>query len=138
MSQATCPNCGGIVKNDGSLSGQTVACPFCSGSFVMPTAAASAVAETMAQYTSPPNPVPAPTGGTAPAAAPATAAQPGRGFECPYCHTHDLPTVRSQMSLAGLIVLIAMLFVCFPLFWIGFFIKEEYRVCSHCGMKLGA
>ncbi|MBI1901193.1 MAG: LITAF-like zinc ribbon domain-containing protein [Planctomycetia bacterium] len=135
MSQATCPNCGGIVKNDGTLAGQTVACPFCSGSFVMPPAPASGTAETMAQYTSPPNPVPtAPAGG---ATAAAIAPQTGRGFECPYCHTHDLPAVRTQMSTAGLIVLIVLLFTCPPLFWIGFFIKDEYRVCSHCGIKVG-
>jgi hypothetical protein len=34
-------------------------------------------------------------------------------------------------------VLVAMLFFCPPLFFIGLFIKEEFRVCSQCGIRLG-
>lgn len=36
MPPAACPHCGLQVSNDGTLSGQTVACPNCSGQFVMP------------------------------------------------------------------------------------------------------
>ncbi len=37
MSVALCPHCGGAIQNDGSLAGQTVECPYCKGTFAMPT-----------------------------------------------------------------------------------------------------
>lgn len=33
---ASCPHCGGEVANDGTLALQNVACPYCTGQFVMP------------------------------------------------------------------------------------------------------
>ena len=60
-----------------------------------------------------------------------------RGFECPFCHTQSLPYIRSEVSAAGWVVLVILLLFCFPLFWIGLLIKEDYRVCSHCNMRLG-
>lgn len=62
---------------------------------------------------------------------------PAVGFQCPFCHTRLPPSVQSEVSTAGWIVLVAMLFFCPPLFFIGLFIKEEFRVCSQCGIRLG-
>jgi lipopolysaccharide-induced tumor necrosis factor-alpha factor len=59
-------------------------------------------------------------------------------FECPYCHTTYPPVTRSQISTAGWIVFVILLLFCLPLCFIGLFIKEEYRVCSECGNRIGA
>ncbi len=59
------------------------------------------------------------------------------GFRCPFCGSDEFPLRRSQISVGGWIVFAVMILVCFPLFWIGLLIKEEYRVCAECGMKLG-
>lgn len=60
-----------------------------------------------------------------------------RGFECPYCGSAEPPLVRSEISTGGWIVFAVMLVTCFPLFWVGFFIKDEYRQCDECGVRLG-
>jgi hypothetical protein len=60
------------------------------------------------------------------------------GFHCPFCKTTSRPIVKSQVSTAGWIMFILLLvLLCWPLCWIGLFIKEDYRVCSACGIKLG-
>src|SRR5581483_2205729 len=63
--------------------------------------------------------------------------QPRPGFDCPFCHTNIPPFRQSKISSAGWAILIIMIFVCFPLFWIGFLITEEQSICSQCGIKLG-
>jgi predicted Zn finger-like uncharacterized protein len=60
------------------------------------------------------------------------------GFRCVYCNTSDWPLERSKVSTAGWIFFwVFLLFLCFPLCWIGLFFKEDYRVCSRCGMRIG-
>jgi hypothetical protein len=44
--------------------------------------------------------------------------------------------VRTQISAAGWTVFIVMILFCWPLFFIGLLMTEEYRVCSDCGMRL--
>lgn len=61
-----------------------------------------------------------------------------RGFRCPFCKSEELPEVRSRISTGGWVVFAVMIFVCFPLFWIGLLMKEEYRVCRDCGSTLSA
>lgn len=158
MNATTCPKCGGTMENDGSLIGQTVACPFCSHSFIMPFPSAAAPASAgsripaetlpgMEQATplpsaassgnpwssSPGNPMNGAAGIGSLSGAPA--ASPGL-VTCPYCRAQTRPVVQSQMSSAGLVVMILMLFFCLPLFWIGFLIKEDTHHCRACGMKL--
>jgi DNA-directed RNA polymerase subunit M/transcription elongation factor TFIIS len=58
-------------------------------------------------------------------------------FTCPFCKTHEAPIIRQKISTGGWIVFILLLLVfCWPLFWIGLLMKDEYRVCYNCGMKL--
>jgi DNA-directed RNA polymerase subunit RPC12/RpoP len=59
-----------------------------------------------------------------------------RGFECPYCGSHRMPLVKSQISQTGWIVFALLLIFTVCLCFIGLFITEEYRVCRDCGMKL--
>jgi hypothetical protein len=59
------------------------------------------------------------------------------GFRCPFCQSTHPPEVKSRISTAGWVTFILLLIFCFPLCIIGLFIKEDYRVCSSCGIKLG-
>jgi lipopolysaccharide-induced tumor necrosis factor-alpha factor len=59
------------------------------------------------------------------------------GYHCPRCGTTAPPQIRRKISDGGWIVFVLMLLFCFPLFWIGFLIKEEERVCSMCFARLG-
>jgi len=56
---------------------------------------------------------------------------------CYNCGSQQHPVARSEMSQAGLIVLIVMLMICFPLFWIGLMMKEHFMVCPTCGIRRG-
>jgi LITAF-like zinc ribbon domain len=58
-------------------------------------------------------------------------------FHCPYCHTTVLPRIERKVSTAGWVVFTLLLLCTIIFCWIGLFIKEDYRVCSQCGMKLG-
>ena len=58
-------------------------------------------------------------------------------FHCPYCHTTSLPRIERKVSTAGWVVFTLLLLFTIIFCWIGLFIKEDYRVCSQCGMKLG-
>jgi hypothetical protein len=57
------------------------------------------------------------------------------GFHCPRCNSQLYPRVMRQISTAGWIVFAALLVTIFPLFWIGFLIKEEVRICPVCNFK---
>lgn len=57
-------------------------------------------------------------------------------FTCPYCNTHHPPAVLSQISSQGWLFFFVFLLLCLPLSFIGFTMKEEYRVCSVCGVRL--
>jgi|GEM_PF-1528517 len=56
---------------------------------------------------------------------------------CYNCGSAQRPVPKSEMSQAGLIVLIVMLFACFPLFWIGLLMKDTFLVCPTCGIRRG-
>jgi hypothetical protein len=60
-----------------------------------------------------------------------------RGFRCPHCRSTERPIIRNEMSETGLILLICLLVAFFPLFWIGFLMRENMKYCSDCGAKLG-
>jgi LITAF-like zinc ribbon domain len=54
------------------------------------------------------------------------------GFRCPHCQSTAPPVVAKRIGIAGWVVFFALLIFCFPLCFIGLFIKEEYRMCSWC------
>jgi hypothetical protein len=59
-------------------------------------------------------------------------------FQCPFCGTRSFPVVERRISTAGWVMFIILLvLLCLPLCWLGLLMKDEYRVCSACGMKLG-
>jgi len=53
-------------------------------------------------------------------------------FRCPHCQSTAPPVVAKRIGVAGWVVFFALLIFCFPLCFIGLFIKEEYRMCSWC------
>lgn len=60
---------------------------------------------------------------------------------CPVCNHEGHPYVTKQVSTAGWVVFVALLFVCLPLAWIPFVVdglKEDVHKCSNCGAKLGS
>jgi hypothetical protein len=59
------------------------------------------------------------------------------GYRCPRCGTQNLPHIERKISPAGWIVFVVLLVVFFPLFWIGFLMKEDIRVCPVCNLKVG-
>jgi rubrerythrin len=59
------------------------------------------------------------------------------GYRCPRCGTQNLPHIERKISTAGWIVFAVLLLVFFPLFWIGFLMKEDVRVCPVCNLKVG-
>jgi hypothetical protein len=58
-------------------------------------------------------------------------------FRCPFCRTTARPIVRQQVSTGGWVLLVVLLICCLPLFWVGLFVKEDFRACGRCGIKLG-
>jgi hypothetical protein len=54
---------------------------------------------------------------------------------CPECDSDVPPFRETRMSQTGLIVLVALLLFFFPLFWIGFLIRDEFWVCRDCGWR---
>ncbi len=58
------------------------------------------------------------------------------GYRCPHCGTQNLPFYTRKISSAGWIVFAVLLVMFFPLFWIGFLIKEEVKICSVCNSRV--
>jgi RNA polymerase subunit RPABC4/transcription elongation factor Spt4 len=58
------------------------------------------------------------------------------GYRCPRCSSQQLPVTQKRISTAGWIVFAALLLMIFPLFWIGFLIKEEVTICPVCNTKI--
>jgi len=53
-------------------------------------------------------------------------------FRCPHCSSTAPPILAKRIGVTGWVVFFALLIFCFPLCFIGLFIKEEYRMCSWC------
>jgi RNA polymerase subunit RPABC4/transcription elongation factor Spt4 len=56
-------------------------------------------------------------------------------MSCPRCGGQHFPRFERKISTAGWIVFAVLLVTFFPLFWIGFLIKEDVRVCPVCNLK---
>lgn len=59
------------------------------------------------------------------------------GYRCPTCGTQNFPYMSRKISTAGWIVFAVLLITFFPLFWIGFLIKEDVKLCPVCNTKIG-
>jgi hypothetical protein len=59
------------------------------------------------------------------------------GYRCPRCGTQNFPHMVKKISAAGWIVFAVLLVTFFPLFWLGFLIKEDVKICSMCSIRVG-
>lgn len=59
------------------------------------------------------------------------------GYHCPRCSSQVVPRMIKKISTTGWIVFAVLLVTFFPLFWIGFLIKEDVRICPVCGLQIG-
>jgi RNA polymerase subunit RPABC4/transcription elongation factor Spt4 len=57
-------------------------------------------------------------------------------YRCPRCSSNLMPRFERKISTAGWIVFAILLVAFFPLFWVGFLIKEDVRVCPVCNLTL--
>lgn len=58
-------------------------------------------------------------------------------YSCPYCQTKSPPIWKSEVSTIGWIVFaVLLLTTCFGCV-VGLFIRDKYRVCSQCKIRLG-
>jgi DNA-directed RNA polymerase subunit M/transcription elongation factor TFIIS len=130
--QFTCPACDTVLVVAASLCGTKVNCPKCNNialisappaDFVVaqkvPTESASRRGKLVASI--------------------ANYGQRSRrevGFRCPFCQSNLKPKVKRKISTAGWVTFALLLFFCFPLSIIGLFLKDEYRVCRSCGIRL--
>ena len=65
--------------------------------------------------------------------------QPGylaQDYRCPRCGSQHYPRFERKISTAGWIVFAVLLVMFFPLFWIGFLIKEDVRMCPVCRLRI--
>lgn len=73
------------------------------------------------------------------AAPPATVQGYGYGMSyvrCPFCQTAAPPAIKSRTSTAGWLTFGGLLVFFPPMCWIGFLIRENYKVCSVCTRRL--
>ena len=58
-------------------------------------------------------------------------------FTCPFCGSHaGVNEVYKTSQMGWIIVIGLLLFLCFPLFWIGFFFRDRTLYCRSCNMAL--
>jgi len=113
MNQVSCPHCGMVLMNDGSLAGQSVTCPQCGGLFRMPACQPAAAPQA---YVPPAqgNPWAGSVVMTSPGFEPALAglerAQPGSATPTADEEASGI-SQRTLLALAGLVVILAALIV---------------------------
>ena len=57
-------------------------------------------------------------------------------YKCPRCNNKVTPRLENKISNAGWIIFAVLLVTFFPLFWIGFLIKEDVSVCPVCQYRI--
>lgn len=58
------------------------------------------------------------------------------GYRCPRCATQLLPKIVRKISPVGWVLFAVLLVTFFPLFWIGFLVKEDTRICPVCNLRV--
>ena len=117
MPKASCPSCRVVIKASDEYAGKNVRCPSCQTKFQFPIRVVSVPVATAVPVQEP-------------------------QFHCPFCKSSSPPLRKSKMSQLGMTVLIVVSIASCGLgllfFWVPMlFMREEYRECVHCGMKIG-
>jgi predicted RNA-binding Zn-ribbon protein involved in translation (DUF1610 family) len=132
MPRFACPHCGGVCTVSEESTGKKVRCPGCDRAFLAdddepaeedrrPRRDRASLADDDDE----------------PAEEDLEPRRDGVGFRCPFCGTDEWPDVDSKVSTGGWVLFVGLLIFCFPLCFLGLLVKEEYRACSSCGVKLG-
>lgn len=58
-------------------------------------------------------------------------------FHCKGCGSRRSPVRRDKVSGAGWAVFWVLLIMFFPLCWIGLLMREKWRECSECSLRVG-
>jgi hypothetical protein len=118
MISARCPHCGATIRCKEEDAGKKARCDRCQGLFSLPRPQLPAVV---------------------PVRDPARRRSQGVGFICPFCGTDEAPYEESRVSALGWYLFIVLLLSCvFTIFcWLALLVRDNYRVCSQCGMRLG-
>ena len=150
----SCPRCHTVMQTNDDKIGYDIACPHCTYRFKLVEPSEQETTERrggslLSEQTLPPRssepvvpPKPAPVHqGNAGYYAQATPAPPpnqfpGGRFQCPYCQSHHPPKMQSEVSTAGWVVFGVLLVTTCIFCWVGFLIRDKFRVCSHCGIRL--
>lgn len=157
---ATCASCGIKVRAPDEAAGKMAHCPKCKAQIRIPTVISMISIDSQAPYVEVVSPDPRPSRRPAyepenenriddydpPPARSSRRARRSRhddendevGFVCPFCSIRRPPRVETKISVGGWIVFVVLLlFLCWPICWVGLLMKDEYRVCSGCGVRLG-
>lgn len=143
-----CPNCHTQLMAPARLAGRQVSCPSCATTLTIPGMSVQAPPPAPAPPAREPEPEEYPPPRRRSRAVRTDDDEydyedsprlpgPRKGFRCPFCGSDSAPRVRKQISQTGWVVFVLLLLFCFPLCFIGLLIKEDYRQCYECGMKLG-
>jgi DNA-directed RNA polymerase subunit RPC12/RpoP len=62
--------------------------------------------------------------------------QPAEFIECRHCGSTERPYSSSSISEGGWILFVVLLFLFFPLCWIGLLITEQRETCADCGARI--
>lgn len=131
-----CPSCTHSIEY-ASLAGQKINCPKCGQKLLLPTVATD---HTILVPRSTFEELVDVQAATPPPFKPQPPLPPRRRehwrFRCPYCGSSRPPEIEHKVSGGGVAMCIILLFLFFPLFWLGLFIKEEQRFCRDCGNRL--
>jgi hypothetical protein len=58
---------------------------------------------------------------------------------CPFCHVSGQVYTTSRVTTGGVIVCIALLVLCFPLFWVPLLtMTERHAYCGACSLRINA
>jgi predicted Zn finger-like uncharacterized protein len=134
--ELNCPSCRSTLMVSLVLEGKEVRCPKCETVFI-PKAGPAGAAEALGSPTRD-QPVFATDARVGSEIGHSSRPQEHRiGFRCPFCQSAYPPAIKRRISTAGWVIFAVLLIACFPLSIIGLFVKEDYRVCSSCGITLG-
>lgn len=148
MIRFSCPACGAKLKSAMGTSGRKTSCP-CGQPLIVPFSAESLSFDFADLHKVGDDPFDdswlfeqqPPTRNLVHAPAPVFALpitnddQPG--FRCVYCRSRRLPISVSHPSGSGWVVFFILLLTCFPFCVIGLCIRDHYKKCADCGIRLG-
>lgn len=158
----SCPRCQTVMQTNEDKIGYDIACPHCTYRFKLVEPAEQETTErrggsNLSEQTLPPrnhgggsssqnlaSKQPPPQIQESPREYPSITPWPAQSpnqfpqgrFQCPYCQTHSPPKMQSEINTTGWVVFGVLLVTTCVFCWVGFFIRDNFRVCSKCSIRL--